>query len=445
MIKIKTLEAKIPVYDITVDTNHNFYANGILVHNCAEIFQYTDEKSTAICTLSSMVLKNYVQGGKFNFKLLAQEARRVTRALNRVIDINSYTTKKGERGGMEQRAIAIGVQGLADVFFLMDYDYTSEEAKKLNKDIFETIYYAAISESSKLCEEGTHKPYKLFKGSPMSKGIFQFDMWKKTVKERDPITDQEVEKILDVELSGMWDWDSLRESVMKHGVCNSLVTAQMPVASSAKITGSFEMTEPAHSAIFSRRVVGGEILLVNKYLVDDFEKLGIWSEALKNDIIMNDGSIQGVNFNRYLDSEKKSYEKDVKRVQHLMEKYRTTWEIPQKEIINMAADRGPFVDQSQSMNLYLDDPTFSKLTSAIIYGWKSGLKTLCYYIRTKAISTGAKHLATDVSKFKTQDVAESVGQIKSAQQLGEESAKPQVVIVPTKPDESPFECVGCGS
>jgi len=441
MIKINKLKEKSDVYDIQVPATGNFYANGMLVHNC-EIFQYTDEKTTAICTLSSMVVKNFIVNGKFDFKLLAQEVRRVTRALNKVIDINFYTTKKGEKGGLEQRAIAIGVQGLADVFFLMDYDFTSDEAKKLNKDIFETIYYAAVSESCKLCEEGIHKPYKFFKGSPMSKGVFQFDMW----------------DLNESDLSGLWDWKKLKMQVAEHGVCNSLFAAQMPVASSAKITGSFEMTEPAHSALFSRRVVGGEILVVNKYLVDDFEKIGIWSDMLKNEIIMHDGSIQKINFNKYLDPDKKSYENDVKRVEHLVSKYRTTWEIPQKEIINMAADRGPFIDQSQSMNLYLSDPSFSKLTSAIMFGHSKGLKTLSYYIRTKAISTGAKHLAVDTSKFAEPEhqhhaapvfVAEPVvsPQVRMAADTTSmevmDVAMPQ--IFPARPENSLFECEGCGS
>jgi ribonucleoside-diphosphate reductase alpha chain len=219
---------------------------------CNEIYQYTDENTTAICTLSSMVLKNFIVKGEFDFKLLYNEVRKVVRALNKVVDINSYSTEQGRKGGLEQRAIAIGTQGLADVFYLMDYIFTSEEARKLNKEIFETIYFAAITESMELCKSGEYKPYEFFKGSPMSKGIFQFDMWG-----------------LDYEgLGRMWDWDSLKLEVSNHGVCNSLFTAQMPVASSAKITGSFEMTEPAHSALFNRRVVGGEILIVNKYLIN---------------------------------------------------------------------------------------------------------------------------------------------------------------------------------
>ena len=379
---------------------------------CNEIYQYTDENTTAICTLSSMVLKNFIVKGGFDFQLLYNEVRKVVRALNKVVDINSYSTEQGRKGGLEQRAIAIGTQGLADVFYLMDYIFTSEEARQLNKEIFETIYFAAITESMELCKSGEYKPYKFFKGSPMSKGIFQFDMWG-----------------LDYEgLGRMWDWDSLKLEVSNHGVCNSLFTAQMPVASSAKITGSFEMTEPAHSALFNRRVVGGEILIVNKYLINDFEKIGIWSEDLKNEIIMNEGSIQNINFNHYLDVEDKNYNKKVKRIEHLIPKYKTIWEISQRELIDMAADRAPFIDQSQSMNIYMSNPTLSKISSSHFHSWGKGLKTLCYYVRTKAISTGAKHLAVDISK---------VGQSKPIE-------KPTVEIN-QKPKDSEFECFGCGS
>ena len=379
---------------------------------CNEIYQYTDENTTAICTLSSMVLKNFIVKGEFDFKLLYNEVRKVVRALNKVVDINSYSTEQGRKGGLEQRAIAIGTQGLADVFYLMDYIFTSEEARQLNKEIFETIYFAAITESMELCKSGEYKPYKFFKGSPMSKGIFQFDMWG-----------------LDYEgLGRMWDWDSLKLEVSNHGVCNSLFTAQMPVASSAKITGSFEMTEPAHSALFNRRVVGGEILIVNKYLITDFEKIGIWSEDLKNEIIMNEGSIQNINFNHYLDVEDKNYNKKVKRIEHLIPKYKTIWEISQRELIDMAADRAPFIDQSQSMNIYMSNPTLSKISSSHFHSWGKGLKTLCYYVRTKAISTGAKHLAVDISK---------VGQSKPTE-------KPTVELT-QKPKDTEFECFGCGS
>jgi ribonucleoside-diphosphate reductase alpha chain len=380
---------------------------------CNEIYQYTDEETTAICTLSSIVLKNFIQNGKFNHTLLFEEVRKVVRSLNRVININNYSTEKGLKGGLEQRAIAIGTQGLADVFYLMDYIFTSDEAKKLNKEIFETIYYGAIYESNQLCKEGHYKPYDYFAGSPMSQGVFQFDMW----------------GLDGTQLSQMWNWDELKRSVNEYGVCNSLFTAQMPVASSAKITGSYEMTEPAHSAIFNRRVVGGEIMIVNKYLINDFEKLGIWSEDLKNEIIVNEGSIQNINFNNYLDLEDKNYLKKVKRIEHLIQKYKTIWEISQRELIDMAADRAPFIDQSQSMNIYMGNPTLSKITSSHFHSWEKGLKTLCYYVRTKAISTGAKHLAVDISKMEKPNKVE----------------KPTVDVIPQKPEDSQFECFGCSS
>ena len=384
---------------------------------CNEIYQYTDEETTAICTLSSIVLKNFITNGKFDFQLLFNEVRKVVRTLNKVVNINNYSTQKGLKGGLDQRAIAIGTQGLADVFYLLDLIFTDEEAKILNKQIFETIYYGAVYESNELCKNGKHKPYKHFKGSPMSKGIFQFDMWGLT----------------ESDLSGYWDWNKLKEDVKEYGVCNSLFTAQMPVASSAKITGSFEMTEPAHSALFNRRVVGGEIMIVNKYLIADFEKIGIWSEDLKNEIIMNEGSIQNINFNNYLDSEDKNYNKKVKRIEHLIPKYKTIWEISQKELINMAADRAPFIDQSQSMNIYMSNPTLSKITSSHFHSWEKGLKTLCYYVRTKAISTGAKHLALDMTK------REPIKKVET----------PKVdfsnMNLPPKPDNTEFECFGCSS
>jgi ribonucleoside-diphosphate reductase alpha chain len=382
---------------------------------CNEIYQYTDEVTTAICTLSSMILKNFIENGEFNFEKLFQETRKVVRALNKVIDINYYSTEKGKKGGLEQRAIGIGTQGLADVFYLLDIVFTSDEAKELNKKIFETIYYGAIYESNNLCKTGEYKPYDFFQGSPMSKGIFQFDMW----------------GLGESELSGMWDWNSLKEDVKSFGVCNSLTTAQMPVASSAKITGSYEMTEPAHSALFNRRVVGGEIMIVNKYLINDFEKIGIWNEQVKNEIIMNEGSIQSINFNKYLDSEDKSYNKKVRRIEHLLKKYKTIWEISQKELIDMASDRAPFIDQSQSMNIYLANPTVSKITSSHFKAWENGLKTLCYYVRTKAISTGAKHLALDISQ---EEKPQSLPEVDYSK-----------MNLPPRPDNSLVECFGCSS
>jgi ribonucleoside-diphosphate reductase alpha chain len=394
-------------------TNHKNLGTISQSNLCNEIYQFTDEKTTAICTLSSLILKNFIKEGEFDFNLLFEETRKIVRSLNKVIDINAYSTEKGRKGGLEQRAIAIGTQGLADVFFILDYIFTSVEAKELNKKIFETIYYGAITESMNLCKSGEYLPYEFFEGSPISEGIFQFDMW--GLEEKD--------------LSGLWNWKELKENVKKYGVCNSLVTAQMPVASSAKITSSYEMTEPAHSALFNRRVVGGEILIVNKYLIKDFENLNLWGENLKNEIIINDGSIQNINFNKYLDSESKGYDKKVKKIEHLIRKYKNVWEISQRELIDMAADRAPFIDQSQSMNIYMSNPSLSKITSSHFHAWKKGLKTLCYYVRTRAISTGAKHLGIDVSSVQNN------------------IEKPEVKIgdLPPKPENSNFECFGCSA
>jgi ribonucleoside-diphosphate reductase alpha chain len=298
----------------------------------------------------------------------------------------------------------------------MDYIFTSEEAKSLNKNIFEAIYFAAITESNDLCKKGVREPYKFFEGSPMSNGIFQFDMW--------GLNESEL----------FLDWETLKNDVKEYGVCNSLFTAQMPVASSAKITGSFEMTEPAHSALFNRRVVGGEIMIVNKYLINDFEKIGVWCEDLKNEIIVNEGSIQNINFNQYLDPEDRNYNKKVKRIEHLIPKYKTIWEISQRELIDMAADRALFIDQSQSMNIYMSNPTLSKITSSHFHSWEKGLKTLCYYVRTKAISTGAKHLAVDLSKVQKPKQTVEIPKIDYTN-----------MNLPPKPEGIEIECFGCSS
>lgn len=373
---------------------------------CIEIMEYTDEKTTAICTLSSQVLKNFIKNGVFDFKLLGETTRKTVKVLNNVIDINHYSTKKGKIGGLSQRAIGIGIQGLADVFLILDLIFTSDEAKLLNKQIFETIYYNALLESMELCKSKEYKSYDYFEGSPISKGEFQFNLW----------------GLKDEDLSGMYDWGKLRKDIIKNGVCNSLVTALMPVAGSAKITNSYEKDEVISSNLFVRSVLGGEFLIVNKYLIEDLENLGIWSDKIKNELIINNGSIQNINFNKYLDPELKGYDKKVKRVEFLLQKYRTIYETKQKDLIDMAADRGPFIDQSQSMNIHMSEPTLSKLTSSTIYGWKRGLKTLSYYTRTKAISTGAKHLAIDIGK--NDEISEKL---------------------PEKPVNSPFDCFGCSA
>ena len=415
MIKINKVKQKKAVYDITVEDNHNFYVHNILVSNCAEIVQYTDAWTTAICTLASMVIKNYVKGKEFDFELLGKNTQNIVNSLNKVIDINSYVTEKGRKGGLEQRAIAVGVQGLADVFYMMDYSFTSPEARKLNKDIFETIYYNAIDASSKLVMSGKYKSYAGFEGSPMSEGIFQFNMW----------------GLNDSDLSGRYDWEELRQRVIKHGICNSLFTAQMPVASSANITDSFEMTEAPNANLFNRKVIGGEYLISNKYLVDDLDKIDLWNENIKNEIIMENGSIQNVNFQKYLDPEEKNYAKKVKRIEFLIDKYKTIWEYKQKDLIDLAADRAIFIDQTQSMNIYMAAPTPSKLTSSMFYAWEKGLKTGSYYLRTKAVSTGAKHLALDISEQK--EFAPKHGVV------------PVETVIASKPVDSPFDCFGCSA
>jgi len=439
-ITIEILEEEYPVYDLTVEDNNNFYANDILVHNCSEIVQYTDSDTTAICVLSSMILKNFVQTNNnktiFNYQLLHNEVRQVVKALNKLIDINKYSTHRGKKGASEQRAIGIGVQGLSDVFFLLDLIFDSDEAKDVNKKIFETIYHAALTESNSLVKNKIQEKYMYFDGSPLSEGKFQFDLWGEGT----------------YELSGMWDWETLRNDIVKYGVCNSLVTTQMPVAGSAKLTGSNEMTQAPTSNIGNRRVLGGEYIILNNYMVNDFAKLGIWGEALKNEIIMNNGSIQEINFNRFLDIEDSKYEKKVQRIEYLIKKYRTVWEIPQKEVINMAADRGPFIDQSQSLNIFMANPDISKISAAMFYGWNKGLKTLSYYLRTKAISTGAKHLAMDVSEMnrKALNNEEDVKFVDEAiRPHNEVILGPTLGINPPIPigiaEENPFECVGCSA
>lgn len=398
---------------------------------CAEITEVTDKDTTAICTLSSVILKNYVKDKKFDFNQLYKNVKAIVSSLNKVIDINHYSTIKGKKGGLEQRALAIGVQGLADAMYLMDLEFTSEEGKQLNKLIFETIYYAALRQSCDLVINKEYLPYQFFEGSPYSKGIFQFDMW--GVKAN--------------ELSGLCDWEQLREDIQKYGLCNSLVTAIMPTASSAKITGSYESMEPMHANLFVRKVLGGAFVIPNKYLISDLDKLGIWCEELKNEIIVNNGSIQKVKFLSYLNSEDKKYEQKVKRIEYLLKKYKTVWEISQKELISMAADRGLFIDQTQSMNIYMAEPTLSKITSSHFYAWEKGLKTGMYYLRTKPISTGAKHLAIDmknepgIAKKSTQSETDDE---KEMRLLNERIAE-EMKNIPSKPLDSNFECFGCGS
>ena len=321
---------------------------------CTEIIEYTSPDEVAVCNLASIALPKFVVDGKFDFEKLFKITYRVTRNLDKVIDANYYPVPEARNSNMRHRPIGIGVQGLADAFILMRQAFESEEARQLNKDIFETIYYAALTASKDLAiEKG---PYESYKGSPVSKGILQFDMW-------------------NVKPSDRWEWDLLREEILKNGVRNSLLLAPMPTASTAQILGNNECFEPYTSNIYTRRVLSGEFIIVNKHLLRDLVKLGIWDDRLKNKLMASNGSIQNID----------EIPDNIKNL------YKTAWEISQKVLLDMAADRGAFIDQSQSLNIFMENANFAKLTSMHFYGWKAGLKTGMYYLRTKS--------ATDAIKF----------------------------------------------
>ena len=321
---------------------------------CTEIIEYTSPDEVAVCNLASIALPKFVIDGKFDFEKLFKITYRVTRNLDKVIDANYYPVPEARNSNMRHRPIGIGVQGLADAFILMRQAFESEEARQLNKDIFETIYYAALTASKDLAiEKG---PYESYKGSPVSEGILQFDMW-------------------NVKPSDRWEWDLLREEIQKNGVRNSLLLAPMPTASTAQILGNNECFEPYTSNIYTRRVLSGEFIIVNKHLLRDLVKLGIWDDRLKNKLMASNGSIQNID----------EIPDNIKNL------YKTAWEISQKVLLDMAADRGAFIDQSQSLNIFMENTNFAKLTSMHFYGWKAGLKTGMYYLRTKS--------ATDAIKF----------------------------------------------
>ncbi|MDB4710542.1 ribonucleoside-diphosphate reductase subunit alpha [Flavobacteriales bacterium] len=321
---------------------------------CTEIIEYTAPDEVAVCNLASIALPKFVKEGKFDHEKLFQVAYRVTKNLDRVIDANYYPVPEARNSNMRHRPIGIGVQGLADAFILMRLPFDSEDARVLNKDIFETIYFAAVTASKDLAIE--NGPYETWKGSPISEGIFQFDMW-------------------DVKPSDRWEWDLLKKEVMEHGVRNSLLLAPMPTASTAQILGNNECFEPYTSNIYTRRVLSGEFIIVNKHLLRDLVKLGIWNDSLKNKLMAANGSVQNIE----------------EIPDNIKELYKTAWEISQKVIVDMAADRGAYIDQSQSLNIFMENANFAKLTSMHFYGWKAGLKTGMYYLRTKS--------ATDAIKF----------------------------------------------
>ncbi|TGN07111.1 ribonucleoside-diphosphate reductase subunit alpha [Leptospira ilyithenensis] len=314
---------------------------------CTEIMEYTSPEEVAVCNLASLALPKYVVNGKFDHTKLYEITYQVTKNLNKIIDGNYYPIEEAKTSNLRHRPVGIGVQGLADVFILLRLPFESEKAKELNRDIFETIYFAAMTASKDLAaEEGA---YETFSGSPLSEGKFQFDLW-------------------DAKPSERWDWESLRKEVVKHGARNSLLVAPMPTASTSQILGNNECFEPYTSNIYSRRVLSGEFIIVNKHLLKDLAELGLWSNEMKNKIISANGSIQNI-------------PEIPKEIQEL---YKTVWEIKQRSIIDMAADRGAFICQSQSLNLFVENATPSKLTSMHFYSWKKGLKTGMYYLRTKA-------------------------------------------------------------
>ena len=314
---------------------------------CTEIIEFTSPDEVAVCNLASLALPRFVIDGRFDHQKLYEVTYEVTRNLNKIIDNNYYPIPEARNSNMRHRPIGLGIQGLADAFILLRLPFESELAKVLNKNIFETIYFAAMTASKDLAKEQGH--YESFPGSPLSKGIFQFDMW-------------------NVEPTDRWDWKSLRKEVMETGVRNSLLVAPMPTASTSQILGNNECFEPYTSNIYSRRVLSGEFIIVNKHLLKDLVQSGLWNNEMKNRIIANNGSIQNI----------ESIPADIKEL------YKTVWEIKQRTLIDMAADRGAYICQSQSLNLFVDTPTTSKLTSMHFYGWKKGLKTGMYYLRSQA-------------------------------------------------------------
>ena len=344
-------------YKDTVNKKTNQKNIGIIRSSnlCSEIMEYSDGNETAVCNLASIALNQFVTSNQtFDFDKLHEVTQVVTENLNNVIDINYYPTNKTSISNMSHRPIGIGVQGLADTFMLMDFAFTSNEASTLNRRIFETMYHAALTASCKLAEK--HGYYKSFVGSPASQGILQYDMWN---IQPEP---------------NRYDWNDLKAKIIKHGLRNSLLLAPMPTASTSQILGNTECFEPISSNIYTRRTMAGEFILVNRHLITDLQKIGLWNDKIKNNIILNKGSVQ------YIDG----------LSDHLKQKYCTVWEIPMKQVIDMAADRGAFICQSQSMNLWMEDPTYASLTSMHFYAWTKGLKTGMYYLRTKPSADAIK-------------------------------------------------------
>jgi ribonucleoside-diphosphate reductase alpha chain len=378
---------------------------------CTEIMEYTSEDEIAVCNLASISLPMFVENGAFNHDLLYSVTKRVTRNLNKVIDRNYYPVKEAENSNMRHRPVGLGVQGLADAFILLRMPFTSDEAKKLNQEIFETLYFAAVTASMEMAvEEG---PYSSFKGSPISNGEFQHNLW----------------GMKDEELSGRWDWAALRKEVMKNGVRNSLLVAPMPTASTSQILGNNEAFEPYTSNIYTRRVLSGEFIVVNKHLLEDLVKRGLWNEDLKQEIMRHNGSVQNID----------AVPEDLKEL------YKTVWELSMKDIIDMSRHRGYFIDQSQSLNLFMQDANYAKLTSMHFYAWQSGLKTGMYYLRTKSAVDAIKFtLNNDKKAEPTQEVAAAV-EVAEPNETGEMSAEDFKAMIELARNAGPDDCEMCGS
>ena len=399
---------------------------------CTEIMEYTSPDEVAVCNLASIALPMFIKNGAFDHKELFKVTKRVTKNLNKVIDRNYYPVKEAENSNMRHRPIGLGVQGLADAFIMLRLPFTSDEAKALNQEIFETLYFAALTASMEMAIlEG---PYSTFKGSPISKGDFQHNLW----------------GIKDDELSGRWDWGKLRKEVKKNGVRNSLLVAPMPTASTSQILGNNECFEPYTSNIYTRRVLSGEFIVVNKHLLEDLVGLGMWNENMKQDLMRANGSIQHI----------ETIPKDIREL------YKTVWELSMKDIIDMSRHRGYFIDQSQSLNLFMENANYSKLTSMHFYAWKSGLKTGMYYLRTKAAVDAIKFTLDNTKKKEEPEVAAvetevvmtaAVDATVSGQQVSKLAPQAELDIQPMSPQEmkemiakakegqADDDCLMCGS
>lgn len=350
---------------------HRGVFNGIITGQCTEIMEFTSPEEHAVCNLASICLPTYVESGEFDFNALHAATKIIVKNLNKVIDINFYPVEKAKHSNEKHRPIGIGVQGLADTFVLLRMPFESLEARRLNLDIFETIYHAAVEASMELAKKHG-KTYTSFEGSPTSQGVLQFDLW-------------------GVNPSPRYDWNTLKKDVKEHGLLNSLLVAPMPTASTSQIMGFNEAFEPFTSNIYKRKTLAGEFILVNKYLIKDLQDLGLWNSNIKNKIILNEGSVQ-----------------DIPEIpQKIKELYKIAWEIKQKVVIDMAADRGAFIDQSQSMNVFMPDPSFQKLSSLHFYAWNAGLKTGMYYLRTRA-KAKAQQFTMDMNLCKFTNIKDHV-------------------------------------